>query len=347
MLLNIVDRFIYFRLLYIISNTKLYNRLRDNEDVMITNILNSVDFRIERVPSMAVQIPKNTYNSDGTRKMRTLEVPSVAARIYLGVFNSIVLEFLDPTVNPAQFGFRTGRAGYQAWKEMMRLIIYFKSRGIEFGVYELDLLGFFPNMHKSLLKEMYINQLRVPSRLIAKIAAIDSIPLLLEGEIKRSGTGLPQGAAPSPLLANLVLNELGLLNKLPGGSCIFQYADDCVIIGPKDGIESDVIEYKSRLRDGVSISTEKSGWNTSGTLKFIGYTLDLNTGQFMATPRSGRVKDLGNIFDQDINSSEFETKLRNAFVVDCTVNTINKREHKFKGITCQQALAKLMVKPNK
>jgi hypothetical protein len=117
---------------------------------------------------------------------------------------------------------------------------------------------------------MYRNQLKVPMRFIPRIEDIDSIPLLMEGILRKSATGLPQGAAPSPLLANLVLSELELLNKLSGGSCIFQYADDCVIIGPKQSIESDVHEYVSRLRDGVSISVEKSGWNSDGILKFIG-----------------------------------------------------------------------------
>jgi retron-type reverse transcriptase len=341
MLLNIVDRSIYFRLLYVISNPRLYNMLRDNEAAMISSILNSVEFRIGKVPSRAVLIPKTTLNPDGTPKMRTLEVPTVAARIYLGVFNSLVMEFMEPTISRNQFGFRTGKPGYLAWLEMMRLILYYKANGINFRIYELDLLGFFPNIHKSLLREMYINQLHVPRRLLSRVEAIDSIPLVIEGVYRRSETGLPQGAAPSPLLANLVLNELGLLNELSGGSSIFQYADDCVIIGRADCIVDDVAEYGSRLRNGVSISLEKSKWNTDGILKFIGYTLDLNTGQFTATPHSGNNKDLGNIYVEDINSEQFESKLRQAFVIqDMLISnvTANRREPKFRGITCQQIL---------
>jgi hypothetical protein len=338
---NLVDRSIYLRLWYVMSNVKLYNMLRDNEDVMIQNILNSVNFRIGRIASRAVLIPKNTYNADGSRKMRTLEVPSVAARIYLGVFTLIVSEFLEPTISRNQFGFRIGRAGYHAWLGIMRTILYYKSQGIDFRVYELDLLGFFPNIHKSLLRQMYMNQLKVPARFIHKVEAIDMIPLRMDSKIVRSETGLPQGAAPSPLLANLVLNELGLLDVLKGGSQLFQYADDCVIIGPAEFIMDDVVEYESRLRDGVGISKEKSGWNTSGILKFLGFTLDLSSGQFTATPRSGLIKDLGNIYIQDINSIEFELRIRKAFAVETgnVATNHHTREPRFRGITCQHILS--------
>jgi hypothetical protein len=138
---------------------------------------------------------------------------------------------------------------------------------------------------------------------------------------------------------------LGLLDSLKGGSSIIHYADDCVIIGIAGVVELDVLEYQSRLRSGVSISLDKSGWNSDGILKFIGFTLDLNTGQFTATPRSGVNNDLGNIFDQDVNTYQFETKLRKAFVVeDISISsTLNRREPKFRGIICQQVLEKLRM----
>ena len=148
------------------------------------------------------------------------------ARLYLGVFNLIINEFFDPIIHANQYGFRTGIPGYRAWLAIINQILYFRSRGIEFRIYELDLLGFFPNIHKSLLNDMYINKMRVPNRFIYRVAAFDKIPLLLDGKLQRSRTGLPQGAASSPLLANLVLNELGLLEALPGGSSIFRYVDD-------------------------------------------------------------------------------------------------------------------------
>jgi hypothetical protein len=164
----------------------------------------------------------------------------------------------------------------------------------------------------------------------------------LESKFQRSDTGLPQGAATSPILSNLVLKELGLLDSLKGGSSIIHYADDCVIIGTAGVVELDVLEYQSRLRSGVSISLEKSGWNSDGILKFIGFTLDINSGVFSATPRNGDIKIIDNIYSCDINSPVFIDKLRRAFVLDSLVihSSIQQREPKFRGITCQQVLEK-------
>jgi hypothetical protein len=190
-----------------------------------------------------------------------------------------------------------------------------------------------------------MNQMKVPARFLNRVIVFDEIPLLLEGKVKRSETGLPQGAASSPLLANLVLNELGLLDRLPGGSRIFQYVDDCVIIGPADCVAEDVLVYESRLRDGVSISEEKSGWNSSGILKFIGFTLDINSGVFSATPRNGDIKIIDNIYSCDINSPVFIDKLRRAFVLDSLISlsSIQQREPKFRGVTCEQVLERLKL----
>jgi hypothetical protein len=280
--------------------------------------------------------------------MRTIEVPTLAARLYMGVMNLILQEFFDTYIGSQQFGFRSGKPGYVAWLAIIRLILYYKHLGLPVRIYELDLLGFFPNIHKRLLSETYSNQLMVPRRHIAGLKAFDSIPLLLQGELIRSSTGLPQGAATSPILSNLVLNELGLLDPLKGGSTIIHYADDCVIIGISGVVELDVLEYQSRLRDGVSISTEKSGWNVDGILKFIGFTLDLNTGIFSATPRSGENKIIDNIYICDTEGDAFWTKVRHAFVVDNIVTNdtlaVAPLSPQFRGITCNEMIMLLKNK---
>jgi hypothetical protein len=225
------------------------------------------------------------------------------------------------------------------------MILDLRKAGTDIRIYEYDLLGFFPNINKSLLTETYTNQLMVPKKYLRRMEAFDSIPLIIDKELRRSDTGLPQGSATSPILANLVLNQLQLLDTLSRGSTIIQYADDGMIIGKVGEVEYDVLEYQSRLRDGVSISTEKSGWNSTGIVKFIGFTLDLNTGIFMATPRSGEDKFIANIYEDKVYEDQLDLKLRHAFVLDSqAASQTIRREPRFRGYTCESLLSKLISK---
>lgn len=197
-----------------------------------------------------VEIPKDNG------KVRCLGIKEPIDKI----IEQAIYQMLEPIVT-AKFhnnsnGFIRGRSAKRALAQMEN---YIKSEKLYFIV-DIDIKGFFDNIdHGKLLKQLW--SLGIEDKNLLSI-----ISKMLKAEVLGSGEmtkGTPQGGILSPLLANVVLNELDwwLDSKKNKGIRFVRYADDFKIICPSYQVAKDMLEkvikwLSSRLK--LQVSEEKT-----------------------------------------------------------------------------------------
>jgi group II intron reverse transcriptase/maturase len=134
-------------------------------------------------------------------KIRPLGIPTMEDRLIQQCIKQILEPILEAKFYPFSFGFRPNRSTMHAMQEFTRMI----NRSKLYYVIDIDIKGFFDNVnHAKLLKQLWTLGIR-DKRIISIISK------MLKAEIEKVGKptkGTPQGGILSPLLSNVVLNEL-------------------------------------------------------------------------------------------------------------------------------------------
>lgn len=228
-------------------------------------------------PVLGVKIPK-----PGGGK-RQLGIPTVVDRLVQQSMAQVLERILDPTFSDSSYGFRPGRSAHDALQAGAEYVA--EGRVI---VVDMDLEKFFDRVNHDVLMSRLARRTD-DKRLLRIIRRFLEVGLMTEGVCIERHEGTPQGGPLSPLLANLLLDELDReLEKR--GHCFCRYADDCNIYvyskaaGERVMISiTRLLERKLRLR----VNRKKSKVALVGKVKFLGYRI-LPGGRLAIAPESIR-----------------------------------------------------------
>ncbi len=167
-------------------------------------------------PVLRVEIPKE---SGGVRK---LGIPTVIDRTIEQVIAQVISPMFEPRFHDNSYGFRPGRSCEDAIKAALEML----NMGYEWIV-DIDLEKFFDNVPQDRLMS-YVNRVIHDGDTEALICRYLKAGVINKGRYEATEIGTPQGGNLSPLLSNIMLNELDY--ELEKRQLNFvRYADDCII----------------------------------------------------------------------------------------------------------------------
>jgi len=204
-----------------------------------------------------------------TGGMRMLGIPTVKDRLVQQAIHQVLNRYYDPYFSESSYGFRLERSAHQAIIQASRYI----KEGNEWVV-DIDLEKFFDKINHDRLMQRLSKGIG-DKRLLRLINAFLKTGIMEGGLVEQRLSGTPQGSPLSPLLSNIVLDELDR-ELASRGHNFCRFADDCNIYvkSKKAGervMESlvDFIEKKMKLK----VNRSKSGVRHCSDVKFLGYTL--------------------------------------------------------------------------
>ena len=163
-----------------------------------------------------VEIPKS---SGGTR---LLGIPTTTDRFIQQAIHQVLAPIFDVSFSPFSYGFRPMRNAHQALRKAKEYI----NKGFQ-DIIDLDLKSFFDEVDHNLLIKLLSRKVKDPI-LMQLIRRFLQAGLLLGGLTQSRVKGTPQGGPLSPLLSNILLNELDWELQSRGHRFV-RYADDCSI----------------------------------------------------------------------------------------------------------------------
>jgi RNA-directed DNA polymerase len=227
----------------------------------------------DRVHTRRVEIEK----PDGGG-MRKLGIPTVLDRFLQQAVMQVLQRQWDPTFSDHSYGFRPGRSAHQAVAQAQQYI----AEGHSWCV-DLDLEKFFDRVNHDKLMGQIAKRVE-DKRLRKLIRAFLNAGVMENGLVSPSVEGTPQGGPLSPLLSNLVLDELDRELELRG-HCYVRYADDCNVYVRSEQAGRRVMESITRFithKLKLKVNESKSAVARPQERKFLGFS-------FTAGPEAKRV----------------------------------------------------------
>jgi RNA-directed DNA polymerase len=213
-------------------------------------------------PARRVLIPK-----PGSTKKRKLGIPVVMDRIVSQSLNLTLAEIFEPGFTASSYGFRRRRNQQQAIGRVRDAIV----RGREWAV-AIDLKSFFDEIPHGLILKLVRRRIR-DERVVTLIARTLKAGVIVDGEIEKTEKGTPQGSPVSPILSNIVLNELDQELERRG-HLYCRWADDFVILVKSQRAANRVKESVTAYLEqelGLPVNQEKSQAMKARNIEFLGY----------------------------------------------------------------------------
>lgn len=220
-------------------------------------------------PVKRVEIPK----PDGG--VRKLGIPTVVDRFVQHAVQQVLQKQWDPTFSEHSYGFRPGRSAQQAVAQAQQYI----AEGFTWCV-DLDLEKFFDRVNHDKLMGRIAQRVQ-DKRLLKLIRAFLNAGVMEDGLVSPSVEGTPQGGPLSPLLSNLVLDELDRELEARGHRFV-RYADDCNIYVRSERAGQRVMESVKQFitkKLKLKVNEAKSAVAKPQERKFLGFSFLVRRGK--------------------------------------------------------------------
>ncbi len=188
--------------------------LRKNQETLIQEIR---DGKYKPNSVRRVEIPKETKG-----EIRKLGVPTVVDRVMQQAIAQELTPIYEEQFSENSFGFRPNRGAHDALRQCQRNV----NDGYVYVV-DMDLEKFFDTVSQSKLIEVLSRTIK-DGRVISLVHKYLKAGVITNGMFERTEIGMPQGGPLSPLLSNIMLNELDKELERRGHKLV-RYADDCMI----------------------------------------------------------------------------------------------------------------------
>jgi RNA-directed DNA polymerase len=240
--------------------SQLPDYLKQHWPAIREQLLNGI---YEPQPVRRVEIPKP--DGGGVRK---LGIPSVLDRFIQQAVMQVLQRRWDPTFSDHSYGFRPGRSAHQAVAQAQQYI----DKGYGWCI-DFDLEKFFDRVNHDKLMGQVANRVE-DKRLLKLIRAFLNAGVMENGLVSPSVEGTPQGGPLSPLLSNLVLDELDRELEHRGLRLV-RYADDCNIYVRSERAGQRVMESITRFitqKLKLKVNETKSAVARPQERKFLGFS---------------------------------------------------------------------------
>ena len=194
---------------------ELDNWLKDNYDTLISKLRTG---KYKPLPVRRVEIPKEEKG-----KVRILGIPAVIDRMVQQAVMHVLTPIYEPLFSDNSFGFRPSRSAHDA---LMRVKEYADVGKV--WCLSIDLECFFDTVNQSKLIQLLGNEIK-DGRVISLIHRFLVAGVMADGVVIATEEGTPQGGPLSPLLANILLNELDKELEAKGHTFV-RYADDVLVL---------------------------------------------------------------------------------------------------------------------
>jgi RNA-directed DNA polymerase len=260
------------------------------------------DYLREHWPNIRAQLLEGTYQPQPVKRaeipkpdggIRKLGVPCVVDRLIQQAMLQVFQERWDPTFSEHSYGFRPGRSAHQAVAQAQRYV----AEGYNVVV-DLDLEKFFDRVnHDSLMARVAA---RVSDKRVLKlIRAFLNAGVMEDGLVRPVDEGTPQGGPLSPILSNLVLDDLDK-ELARRGHRFCRYADDCNIYVRSHRAGERVMASVSRFltnRLRLKVNEAKSAVARPEERKFLGFSISNDGSERRIAPKAlgkfkGQIRDM-------------------------------------------------------
>jgi len=270
----------------------------------IKALLLSGEYKPQAVRVVFIPKPKGGH--------RQLGIPTVIDRLIQQALHQVLNPIFDPTFSENSYGFRKGKSAHQALKKAQE----YQRLGKRWVV-DMDLAKFFDEVNHDVLMSKIAKRI-ADKRVLRLIRGYLRSGIMIDGMVSQRDKGTPQGSPLSPLLSNIMLDELDKELERRG-HCFCRYADDCnIYVGSRRSGErvldsiTKFVEKKLRLK----VNKEKSAVDRPIRRTFLGYSFTFHKEPKLRVPkesiqrfksnckqllRQGRGRNLVKFINEDLN----------------------------------------------